>query len=277
MPYQPGFRPVHKLGRAVSIAYPAAAAVAVVPSLMTMRITLDQLQQLAAGTSTSTGSLSAQLDAILIYAAISVIGSLGVVGVTIAFFVWLWRARTNAEQFSPVRQRFSRGWAIGCWFLPLANVVLSAIVMTDLARAGDPRGPRRRANPLVAATWGVSLLGGLLNTVALVVSRQAATAASGPAAQQPGTTQELLSSLHTGTVLTAVAYVLFLVAVVLFAVLIHRITTQQAQWSGTRPGFAAGAPQGAPIAPTSWPAPGGPAAPGGPVPGHAGQGWSQPR
>lgn len=39
----------------------------------------------------------------------------------IVFVVWFHRTRTNAEAFAPGADRLRPGWAIGGWFVPLAN------------------------------------------------------------------------------------------------------------------------------------------------------------
>ncbi len=54
---------------------------------------------------------------------------------TIAVFIcWFWAARNNAELYSPNRGTLSVGWAIGSWFLPLANWVLPLLVARDIHR-----------------------------------------------------------------------------------------------------------------------------------------------
>lgn len=68
------------------------------------------------------------------------------------FLVWLHRARVNAEVISSWRQRFGRGWTVGAWFVPLANVVLVPMVVGDIFR--DSGG---RPNGLVGAWWAAML------------------------------------------------------------------------------------------------------------------------
>jgi len=70
----------------------------------------------------------------------------------IVFLVWLDRARANAEVISSWRQRFGRGWAVGAWFVPLANVVLVPMVVGDIFR--DSGG---RPDGLVGAWWAAML------------------------------------------------------------------------------------------------------------------------
>lgn len=54
------------------------------------------------------------------------------VAVTI-FLIWLYRARGNAEALRPGVSRLGRGWALGAWFVPLANLVLGPMVVATTA------------------------------------------------------------------------------------------------------------------------------------------------
>jgi uncharacterized protein DUF4328 len=53
-------------------------------------------------------------------------------GAVFAALVWVWRARTNAEILSAAPQRLSRCWSVGCWFVPIANLVLPPRVLADI-------------------------------------------------------------------------------------------------------------------------------------------------
>lgn len=50
----------------------------------------------------------------------------------VLFLTWLWRARLAAEARGD-RQRLARGWTIGAWFVPGANLVLPLLVVEDVA------------------------------------------------------------------------------------------------------------------------------------------------
>lgn len=67
------------------------------------------------------------------------------------FIYWLSRARANAEILAPAGHRLARSWVIGGWFVPLANLVLPALVVTDIHSAGRPEA--RSAAWLVASWW----------------------------------------------------------------------------------------------------------------------------
>ncbi|OEJ97727.1 hypothetical protein J116_000340 [Streptomyces thermolilacinus SPC6] len=68
----------------------------------------------------------------------------------IVFIVWFHRARTNAEVFGPAEQRRTPGWAIGSWFIPIANLWIPRKIAGDIWDASelDKRAPRAVLN-----TW----------------------------------------------------------------------------------------------------------------------------
>jgi uncharacterized protein DUF4328 len=50
----------------------------------------------------------------------------------VLFLTWLWRARLAAEARGD-RQRLARGWTIGGWIVPGANLVLPLLIVEDIA------------------------------------------------------------------------------------------------------------------------------------------------
>jgi hypothetical protein len=81
--------------------------------------------------------------------------------VSIAIFVlliiWLYRAAKNNEALGRLNPRLGPGWAIGGWFIPVANFVIPFIVMDDVWRGADPsiaRGdPGWRRSSTLGAIW----------------------------------------------------------------------------------------------------------------------------
>lgn len=74
----------------------------------------------------------------------------------IAFIAWLSRARDNAERLSPGPMRLPKGWAVGAWFVPVANLVLPMMVVMDVWRASAPPG-RSNGAGLVGLWWTVAV------------------------------------------------------------------------------------------------------------------------
>lgn len=100
---------------------------------------------------------------------------LGVVGTAalVLLIVWMWRSSHNARALGRTDARLSPGWAIGSWFIPLANYVLLYLLYSDLWRSSDPgseRGGGWRAgpgSPLVRTFWSLHVAGSLLGFAAL--------------------------------------------------------------------------------------------------------------
>ncbi|MEV7560897.1 DUF4328 domain-containing protein [Streptomyces sp. NPDC089795] len=74
----------------------------------------------------------------------------------IAFLVWFFRVRSNAEVLAPGSHKYPVGFAIGAWAIPLAMWWLPRRIALDVRRAG---GPPRDAW-LINAWWFVWLLDG---------------------------------------------------------------------------------------------------------------------
>jgi hypothetical protein len=88
--------------------------------------------------------------------------------IAVLFIVWMFRAAKNHEALGRSNTRFGPGWAIGGWFVPVANLVLPVLIVQDLWRGGDASRPRDdaawrnvRGSWLVGcwwAAWVASLL-----------------------------------------------------------------------------------------------------------------------
>lgn len=80
---------------------------------------------------------------------------------TIVLMVWLWRARKNVDAMVGAAPRWTAGWTIGAWFIPLANLVLVPLVIVDVVRHSLDEQRARRTTAVVWAWAGVQLVGGL--------------------------------------------------------------------------------------------------------------------
>lgn len=77
------------------------------------------------------------------------------------FIVWLYRLRADVDAFAPFQGGLSRGWAIGGWFIPLANAVLPFLVVRDVIRAAVTSAARPRVYVVAGLWWGLWILGGV--------------------------------------------------------------------------------------------------------------------
>ncbi|EST29082.1 DUF4328 domain-containing protein [Streptomyces roseochromogenus] len=138
----------------------------------------------------------------------------------VAFLVWLWRARINAELTGgAAAHRRSRGWVIGAWLSPVANLWFPYQVVSDIWQASAPRRP---APVALIKTWWV------LYAVALFVVKPI----QWRMASQEASEQDVLANANMSTLLT----VLTLAAGVLVILIIRRVT----EWQTNRPAQNAG-------------------------------------
>jgi adhesin HecA-like repeat protein len=109
------------------------------------------------------------MDLARVMDALSVLQLVSVLAAAAAFIVWLYRAYGNLPILGIVKPRHARGWAIGAWFVPLANLVIPKQIANDVWRAGDPDlAPgepgwrKRRVAALVHWWWAAYLVAGAL-------------------------------------------------------------------------------------------------------------------
>src|SRR5580693_1675394 len=101
---------------------------------------------------------------------------LGVVtGIT--FLKWIYRAYKNIQGFGAEGLRFSPGWAIGYYFIPILSLIRPVQVMSEIWRASyDPRNwPRSPGSWLIATWWSLFLLYSGVTQVSLQLGLQAST------------------------------------------------------------------------------------------------------
>ena len=73
----------------------------------------------------------------------------------VSWLVWQHRAQANAWAMpSSTRPRMTPGWAVGWWFVPVANLFMPFLGVRELARRSSAgAGEDRRSSHLVLATW----------------------------------------------------------------------------------------------------------------------------
>jgi Domain of unknown function (DUF4328) len=81
-------------------------------------------------------------------------------GLSILFVVWFYRARINAERHG-YPQRRARAWAFWGWIVPIVNLWFPFQIMGDIWRAGLPAEQRGETAWLPALWWTCWLLSGL--------------------------------------------------------------------------------------------------------------------
>jgi hypothetical protein len=91
------------------------------------------------------------------------------VPIGIVFIIWQYRHAKNAWLLAP--RGLAPGWAIGGWFIPIANLVLPAVQLHHSSRASTSRINARRSALAIIVPWALVLaLGGITSTVAVSIS-----------------------------------------------------------------------------------------------------------
>lgn len=187
-----------------------------------------------------------------------VLSVLSGLAIAVLYMIWSHRARTNIEAWQGPRPQLSKGWAIGAWFIPLANLVMPSLVAKDTWKGSDPHVGGRPAGQGLLWSWWGTFVGSWVLFVVGTGTRDSADDVT----DHEVTLDEYLSSAKTADSLSGVASLLRIAAAILAIVVVQRITTMQAQRMGQGPmGYAPGAPM----------MPAGPGMPMAPMPGMPGQ------
>lgn len=166
----------------------------------------------------------------------------------VVFMIWFYRARSNTEAWYAPQATMSKGWAIGGWFIPLANYVIPMIVANDIWKRSDPQPVDHMGRPsnrvLLWAWWIVFGLSGILLTISLGVRETEEDVEDGDVSPN-----DYLEALQTGDTLAAVSCLMRIAAAILAILVVQKITRWQNQRLGLEPvapiGYAPGMP-GAP-------------------------------
>ncbi|BBC36084.1 hypothetical protein SGFS_073780 [Streptomyces graminofaciens] len=87
------------------------------------------------------------------------------VATAVVFLIWFHRVRVNAEVFEPFGHQKKRGWAIGGWFVPFANLWFPRRIAIDTWDASSP-WEKPRSHALVNAWWTLWLINQISSQVA---------------------------------------------------------------------------------------------------------------
>lgn len=110
----------------------------------------------------------------------STLAALGLVALLVtalAFLVWRYRVQANLEQtFGFRRLEFTPGWAVGWWFVPIANLWKPKQAMNEAWVASDPSARpsaplTARPSALLSAWWAAWLIAAGISRVASVLGR----------------------------------------------------------------------------------------------------------
>lgn len=153
-------------------------------------------------------------------------------GGAVAWSVWQHRAQTNLRALGVSGLRFSPGWAVGWWFVPIANYVMPFLTVRELAKASQPGAgaldwKSRPTHPILGFWWGTWIGYTFLRIVGASVAPERV---------------ERVSRLVTQAWLLLASDALFVVAGLLAIVIVRSIERYQeakrahlASWSASLP------------------------------------------
>ncbi|OIV35586.1 hypothetical protein BIV57_20925 [Mangrovactinospora gilvigrisea] len=147
----------------------------------------------------------------------------------VLFLVWFHQVRNVAEYLAPGLQRRRPGWAIGAWFIPVANLWMPLQVAHDIHAAahGTRQGPGRGIVNSWWAAWLASVVMGWALGITMVVQmvRAMVQLAHAHAMDDPQLVQDyLMRSIAPPTGLAVAVGAVELAAAGLAAFAVHRIT-----------------------------------------------------
>ena len=147
-----------------------------------------------------------------------------VVGLAVVFIVWQWRHAKNAEVLG-ARGGLGPGWAIGGWFVPLANFVLPGVQLFQSSRASDvaarQEGRAPKGSGLVIA-WAI-----VYGTAALLFIVGGGLRPADEEGNLQVDTTEDVQAAADGDRLAGAALVVYVGAAALGAVMVRSLTSRQ--------------------------------------------------
>jgi hypothetical protein len=157
----PGLWPGAHTRAVRGVGYAAATAVGVVVALNSAVGLFPVVGRAMAVGARETFDVDALNRAVVIEGILAMAALTGLLVAGVVVIVWLHRACKNLDAFPGATAGLRAGWAIGGWFVPLANLIIPCRVMANLARNSLGRG----VGALVGLWWAGWLVSGILGQV----------------------------------------------------------------------------------------------------------------
>jgi hypothetical protein len=138
----------------------------------------------------------------------------------IAFCMWIHLATSNGPALGGAQLRFTPGWAVGWFFVPIANLVRPYQAVSEVWRTSDPgvglttaeQRARMKVSPLVSVWWILLVLAGLISRFVFFNARN-----------------DTADSLHSSAIADIVGSALLIIAGFLAVALVGAIDTRQTE------------------------------------------------
>lgn len=96
-----------------------------------------------------------------------------IIASVIAFCLWIHRAHRNLPSLGTLGLRFTPGWAVGWYFVPIMNLFRPYQVMREILQASHPASDGSRPDvwklapvtPLLALWWAAYIISGILGNI----------------------------------------------------------------------------------------------------------------
>ena len=141
-------RPLNLLGLAARLTL-GAGMLAAITAVAMSQMRLDLIDRITNGEDVSEAQAHAA-DQHARYAGLAYLACCLVAG--IVFIVWFYRAWCNAQTYGTRAQRHAKGWVVGGWLCPFANLVIPYRITCDIALASVPSSDAPR-HPLRLVRW----------------------------------------------------------------------------------------------------------------------------
>jgi heme/copper-type cytochrome/quinol oxidase subunit 2 len=239
-PFQPGGGPAWPIipfqsghqRATIAIALLAMSALVCLARCIAASISYTSLQQLPDGSFALTGNGAAIAEG---NASLSIAAMFVLLATIVAFAMWTHRAARNLPALGARGLKYTPGWAVGWFFIPLAHLVMPYFVASEIWRESDPAQKHldgqggKAASPLVAGWWIAYVvhvylpvvMGGIFGGIVgyMAASRRHATP------QQ--IVHEVNHYLPTFLLLTVVAQALGVLAAILAIMYVRRVDANQ--------------------------------------------------
>ena len=153
-----GYTPLRPLGRAVIL----LLALGVIATVVDLAHDIRLLSLLGAVIDQRSRAAVLEMAAAFEFGDRILFPTLGILAVTaVLFLVWIYRASANAHALGFTDLKFRPGWAVGWWFVPIANLIQAPRTMLELYRvalAGEPAGPRSHIGSAPVLVWWLLIL-----------------------------------------------------------------------------------------------------------------------
>jgi hypothetical protein len=110
-----------------------------------------------------------------------------------AFLIWIYRANLNCHGFGAQGMKFSPGWSVGYFFIPIANLYRPYQIMKEIWKVS--KNPSNWQNemesPLVGWWWALWLISNYLTYLSFQMKMKAHTISS----LQTATTVSIISGI----------------------------------------------------------------------------------